>query len=307
LKIFMNNHSSLKQKRKVILAAFTLACTAVACGLAAQQKVITHQVDSEFTSQQEHYSTIVCEFFSKQAKTKYKLASIDGKKVQITPNATDHYRFKPGRHTVVFEEVSMFGSRLYKKDIIFESIAGVKYVFVKEDICVSKKEGSSKIVNFFSYYQIRIKEDHSNRIVSYPIDGEFQPIIRKGARSGLSSPPMLHLYDGPELQDDKIARLNLWAGGQKSVRFPLEKISGSSIDGSKIIYDNFQGLYHPHLYFHFALLPGIYSVGFSVGTLSLHASAGNSYQLKYREPETSIFSSTRKYEISIENVREERK
>ena len=311
MKIIINNHSSYKQKRKVMLAALMLPCISVACGLAAQQKTITHQVDSEFISQQENYSTIVCDFFSKLSKTKYKLASIDGKKIQITPKATDHYRLKPGRHTVVFEEVDISGYRLYKKDIIFESVAGVKYVFTKEQICVSKKEGSNKILNFFSYYQIKIKEEHSNRIVNYPINGEFQPIIEKGTRSGLSFPPMLYLHDGPELQDDKIARLNLWAGGLKAayILSLFKEISGTSIDGSKIvyIYNSFQGLYHPNLGSQFALLPGIYSIGFSSGNLSLHALAGNSYQIKYREPETSIFSSTRKYEVYIEKVTEQAK
>jgi hypothetical protein len=309
MRIIINNHSSYKQKRKVMLAALMLPCISVACGLAAQQKVITHQVDSEFISQQENYSTIVCDFFSKLSKTKYKLASIDGKKIQITPKATDHYRLKPGRHTVAFEEVDISGCRLYKKDIIFESVAGVKYVFTKEEICVSKKEGSNKILKFFSYYQMKIKEEHSSRIVNYPIDGEFQPIIGKGTRAGLSFPPMLHLHDGAELQDDKIARLNLWAGGLRAayILSLFKEISGTSIDGSKIIYDNSQGQIHTNLYSQFALFPGIYSIGFSSGNLSLHALAGNSYQIKYREPETSIFSSTRKYEVYIEKVTEQAK
>jgi hypothetical protein len=309
MKFKKNNHLFYKKNRKIMLATLILACMSVACGIAAQQKIIIHQVDSDFTSQQENYSTIVCDFFSKLPKTKYKLASIDGKIIQITPKATDHYRLKPGRHTVAFEEVDISGCRLYKKDIIFESVAGIKYVFTKEEICVSKKEGSRKILKFYSYYQIKIKEEHSNRIVNYPIDGEFQPIIGKGTREGLYFPPMLHLHDGPELQDDKIARLNLWAGGLRAALIlnRFKKISGTSIDGSKIIYDNSQGQIHTNLYSQFALFPGIYSIGFSSGNLSLHALAGNSYQIKYREPETSIFSSTRKYEVYIEKVTEQAK
>jgi len=316
-----NIHSSYKQKRKVILAALILPCILIACGLAAQQKIITHQVDSEFISQQGNYSTVVYGFYSKYTK-RYKLASIDGKKLQVNPKATDHYRLKPGLHTVVFEEVvsesypfsvRIAGYSLYKKEITFESAAGVKYVFAeKRDLCVSKKEGSSKSLNFFSYYQLKVKEADSEKIVSNPIDGEFQPIIGEGRRKGLLVHQILHLYDGPELQDDKIARFEWY------LNIPVIsgiKISGLSIDGSKILYNPSQDpLYgsYENMYNQFALLPGTYSIAlisskaYTSGPLFLHALAGNSYRINY-ERKSSFFSSSQEYKLNIEKVTEQEK
>lgn len=299
----INKIFSHKQQIKVVFVVCILPCMSMACGLAAQQKIITHPVDSDFGPQQENYSTIVCDFFSKLSNKKFKLASIDGKKIQITPDATDHYRLKPGRHTAGVEEVDLSYPRLYKKDITFEAVAGAKYVLAKEDICVAKEEGRCKIFNFFYYYKVTIKEENTNKIVSYPFYDEFQPIIGEGTRSGLFIPSMLHLYKGTELQNDKIAKLNLDAGGLQSARtqFQFKKISGTTIDGSKIVYEN-QGFFYPNSYFQLALLPGIYSVEFPSGNLFLHALAGNSYQLKYKEVGTSFLDSTRKFEVFIENV-----
>lgn len=300
-----------KQKREIILVALLiLPCICMACGL----KVTTHQLDPGAVSQG-NYATVISPRSIKNWYQVLKLVSVDGKMVEES-GAIDHYQVKPSIHTLVFEKPEYNNPyrhgnlrfnyansyrlfSLYKKDVTFDAVPGGEYIIHPRSICVSEEEGGTKSLNFFAV-QMEIKNLDSEKTVSNPIAGEFQPLITK-KRS------ILHLYDGTELPDANLARLKLKSN------ISIISISGTSIDGTKITFHNNYFIpYRPsktslHIikgcksFEAFALLPGTYSIGFtqasssmkggykSVTTttttrykeLALDAVAGNSYLIYY--------------------------
>jgi hypothetical protein len=329
------------QKGKIVLAFLIVPCImSMACGL----KVTIHQVGSEALSEG-NYATIIYGQFGKWSD--FQFVSIDGEMVQADEYyGSDHYRIKPGLHTLVFKkrdpqsyyhplwtkkEKLAYDERhetyrLYKKEVSFEAVPGGKYQIIHELICVSEKKGPKKSLNFFTshIYQTKIKEADSDKIVSNPNDGEFQPLIGQETTKILWSMeqfPILHLYDDTELPDDKIARLRVDQPLKTGIR--IEAISGTSIDGTEILFRNID-FWSPSVssqlkklgssrFEAFALLPGTYAIEVSYRSespyslkysltnqfLSLDAIAGSTYSI-----DKKISSTSRGYIIqyNIKNI-----